>query len=435
MKTLLIRGAVVVDPSQGYHEPLDVLIAGGRIERLEPDIDPATADAVVDASGLALAPGFVDLHTHLREPGGEEAETIESGTRAAAAGGFTTIFAMPNTTPVCDTRTGVNFVLSRAAATGCVRVVPIAAVTLGSRGEELTNFGILSEAGAGAFSDDGRPVGNSFIMRRALEYTRMLKVPIFNHCEDLALTADGVMHEGVVSLRLGLRGISPYAESIMVARDAALAEATGGHVHVCHVSTRASVETIRAARRNGVHITAEVTPHHLTLTHEAVGAFDTNAKMKPPLCTEDDRRALIEALEDGTIDCIATDHAPHSRGAKSTVFDAAPFGIIGFETAFALLYTRFVSSGRWTLDFLIERMTSRPASVVHKPWGTLQPGASADLVLLRLDHPWRFDESAILSRSKNTPYLGETFTARIAATFYEGRKVFESQHLPLVATR
>lgn len=425
MAKTVIRNGLVIDPSQGLRAQLDVLIEDGRVAALAPAIPPDEDTAVVDASGFVIAPGFIDLHTHLREPGGESAETIESGTRAAAAGGFTTIFCMPNTKPVCDTETGVHYVVSRAANLGCVNVIPVAAITKNMDGEELTNFGKLITAGAGAFSDDGRPIMNAEIMRRALEYTSMLKVPIFEHCEDMNLSAEGVMNEGVTSARLGLKGIPRVSEAVMVARNVALAAITGGHIHICHVSTRESVEAIREAKRSGTRVTAEVTPHHLTMTEQAVLGYNTNAKMKPPLCEAADRDALIAALEDGTIDCIATDHAPHSANSKDTVFDAAPFGVIGMESAFPVLYTEFVATNRWPLEFLIEKLTTAPARVMGETWGTLRVGAPADFVLLQLGVAHVFEKHHLRSRSSNCPWLGKAMKARVVATFVGGRCVFE----------
>lgn len=426
MTKTLIRNGTVVDPSQGIHERLDVLIEDGRIAAVAPRIDGSKADRLIDAEGLHVFPGLVDLHVHLREPGGEGAETIRTGTWAAAKGGFTTIMAMPNTQPVCDTQTGVHFVLSRAAAEGHVRVIPIAAVTRGQKGEELTNLGALQIAGAGAFSDDGYPIMNAEIMRRVLEYTRMLKAPVFEHCEDNSLSGDGVMHEGSVSLELGLRGIPRVSESTAVARNVALAAHTGGHIHICHVSARESVQAIREAKRSGVRVTAEVTPHHLTMTDEDVRGYNTHAKMKPPLCAEEDRLALVEGLEDGTIDCIATDHAPHSPTSKNSVFDAAPFGIIGMEAAFPVLYTEFVATGRWTLDFLVERLTIAPARVMNADWGTLEPGRAADIALVRLDRPYVFGLEHLGSKSRNCPWLGKKMLAQIAATLVEGDVRYEA---------
>ncbi len=426
MAKTLICNATVVDPSQGLHSRLDVLIEDSKIVALERRIPRSQADDVFDADGFFIAPGFVDLRTHLREPGGESSETIESGTEAAAAGGYTTIHAMANTNPICDTMTGVHYIQSRAAAVGCVNVVPVAAVTIGQKGEALANLGVLAEMGVGAFSDSMNPIMNAEIMRRALEYTRMLGIPIFEHCQDVNLRGDGVMHEGPISLRLGLKGIPRVAESTMVARDIALAASTGGHVHLSHISTRESVEVIRAAKSSGISVTAEVTPHHLTMTDEDVLEYNTLAKVMPPLCAEEDRLSLIDALEDGTIDCIATDHAPHASANKNRVFDAAPFGIIGLETAFPLLYTRFVETGIWSLDFLIERLTVIPARVMGKKWGTLMPGASADLTVFALGTEYTLLEKHLRSKSSNCPWLGQKLSARILATYVSGVPVFQN---------
>lgn len=423
MQKLLVLDALVVDPSQGLSGRYDVLVKEGRIAAIERRIAPKDDMTTIQAKGLTLTPGFIDLHTHLREPGAETAETIETGTRAAARGGFTTIYCMPNTNPVCDSATGVQYILSRAAAVGCVRVVPIAAITRGLEGKSLTNFGLLLDRGAGAFSDGALGIMNAEVMRRALEYTRMLNVPVFEHCEDLDLSGDGVMHEGPVSVRLGLKGIPRTAESIMVSRNVALAAMTGGHIHICHVSTRESVEAIREAKRNGVRVTAEVDPHHLLLTDEAVAGYNTNVKVKPPLCAEADRKALVLALEDGTIDCITTSHAPHSVNSKDNVFDHAPFGVIGLESAFPVLYTEFVMTGRWSVDFLVEKLTASPARVMSKPWGHLQIGAQADFVLVETGCEYTFSREDLASRSANCPWLGHTMKARIAATFVEGRPV------------
>lgn len=425
MPRLIVLNAQVVDPSQGLNGRFDVLVEEGRIAAIGKKTAPGRQDRVVDAKGLVLAPGFIDLHTHLREPGGETSETIETGTRAAAAGGFTTIYCMPNTNPVCDSETGVQYVLSRAESVGCVHVIPVVAITRGHEGEHLTNFGRLQACGAGAISDGMKGVVNAEVMRRALEYTSMLGMPVFEHCEDTDLAGDGVMHEGPVSLRLGLKGIPRTAESIMVARNVSLAAATGGHIHICHVSTRESVEAIREAKRNGVRVTAEVSPHHLLLTDEAVADYDTSAKVKPPLCGEDDRVALVQALEDGTIDCIATGHAPHSAGSKDNVFDNAPFGVIGLESAFPVLHTEFVATGRWTIDFLVEKLTTAPARVMSQPWGKLDKGSAADFVLIRTGESYRFGREHLRSRSANCPFLGRQMTARIAATFVDGNPVHE----------
>jgi len=426
----LITGAQVIDPSQGLDAPRSVLVEDGRVAALLAPGERATAQHQFDAAGLVLAPGFIDLHVHLREPGGEASETIQTGARAAALGGFTTVFCMPNTSPVCDNPITVRYILDRARDCG-VNVAPVAAVTTGQQGELLTDFAALREAGAGAVSDDGRPVGSSDLMRRAMEHAAFLGMVIFDHAEDMSLTGEGVMHEGSVSVRLGLKGIPRASEAACVARDCMLSLMTGCRLHVCHVSNTESIEAIRHFKKRGAPVTAEVSPHHLTLTHEEVargagGGYNTHAKMKPPLCEATDRAALVEAVEDGTIDCIATDHAPHSPASKATNFDAAPFGIIGMETAFPVLYTEFVKPGRWTLGFLIDKLACAPARLMGKTpqtagRGTLRPGAPADLVLLRAGGARVFSESMLGSRSRNCPWLGRELEGVVAGTMARGR--------------
>ncbi|MEQ8850616.1 MAG: dihydroorotase [Phycisphaerales bacterium] len=432
--SLLITGGRVVDPSQGLDEPRDVLIVDGQIEAVDRGVSRERAARTIDASGLIVSPGFVDIHTHLREPGGEVSETIESGARSAAAGGFTTVFCMPNTRPVCDSSLIVRSIIERACAAGHARVVPVASVTTGMSGEHLNDYTALLEAGAGAFSDDGLPVANAQMMRRAMQSIADLGAPIFDHCEDLDLTGPGVMHEGVVSARLGVPGIPRNSEALCVMRDCALALETGAHLHICHVSNVESIEAIRWFKSRGARVTAEVSPHHLTLTDEAVDAFNVNAKMKPPLCDETDRVALIEALEQGIIDIIATDHAPHAPATKDTTLDQAPFGILGFETAFPVLHREFVETGRWTLPFLIERMTIGPAQIVGGAWGTLKPGSPGDVVLLASDRSWRYESSMIRSRSRNTPWLDEMFPGGVEATIFGGRVTHVHEGSPMGAT-
>ena len=426
---VLIRGARLIDPAQGIDGVRDVLIERGMVAAIDEKIPKDRADHVIKARGLIAAPAFIDLHVHLREPGGEISETIASGTRAAAAGGYARIFAMPNTRPVCDSPVMVKQTLDRAREACGVRVYPVGSVTRAMDGSQLTDFGAMQRAGAGAFSDDGLPVQNAEMMRMALECTRDVGGVIFDHCEDLSLTGEGVMHEGTVSLRLGLRGIPRASESVVVARDSMLAQTTGARLHVCHVSNVESVEAIRYYKDRGAPITAEVTPHHLTLIDERVGAYDTDAKMKPPLCDEKDREILIGALEDGTIDCIATDHAPHAPATKGDTFDKAPFGIIGMETAFSVLHTEFVVTGRWPLSFLIEKMTASPARVMGRQgeWGSLAVGREADVVLLDVEDDFDMSADRLVSRSRNCPWLGRRLSGRPVLTMVAGQIVYADE--------
>ena len=435
---MIIRSGRVVDPALKLDMAADVLIEDGRIVAVDARID-ADGARVIDAGGLVVAPGFVDLHTHLRDPGLEYKEDIESGTRAAARGGFTTICAMPNTEPAMDSRSIVEYVLREAAARASVRVLPIGAVSKGRAGKELAELGDLAAAGCVAFSDDGAPVYDALLMRRALEYASTFELPIIDHCEDSALARDAVMNEGWVSTRLGLRGAPAAAEDSAVMRDIALAEATGAHVHIAHVSTRGAIEAVRAAKARGVRVTAEVTPHHLTLTEELVafGAlggdeliYDTNAKVNPPLRSQDDVDACVAGLADGTIDCIATDHAPHAIVEKLCEFDEAAFGISGLETAFGLCM-RLVHEGKISLEMLIERMTIGPVQALgldrHVPGiGTLAVGAPADIVLLDPDAEWVVEPERFASKGKNTPLAGVTLRGAVVATIAGGVVVHES---------
>lgn len=435
MSTMIIRGAHVIDPAQGIDRVADIVIERGVVRSIgDATPAPASADAeVLDATGLIAAPAFVEIHAHTREPGGEQSETIASGARAAVVGGYGRVCCMPNTRPPCDSPMIVRYMRDRSDEAGLASVHPVAAVTRGMAGSELCEYSALRDAGAVAFSDDGLPVADAGVMRRAMQAIAGLNMVILDHCEDLALTGDGAMHEGAVSMRLGLPGIPRSSEASIVARDCMLAHETGCRLHVCHVSTRTSVEAIREWKKRGAPVTAEVSPHHLTLTHERVvsakGFADTHAKMKPPLCAQEDRLALIEALEDGTIDCIATDHAPHAPALKEQVFDAAPFGIIGLETAFAVLHREFVAPGRWTLAFLIERMTIAPARVLGEPaagaggWGSLTPGGPGDVVLIDPRRAWSLSPADLGSRSVNTPWMGERFGARVSTTILGGRVV------------
>ncbi len=434
---IIIRGGRVIDPAAALDRVADVLIEDGRVAQVGDGI-AAEGARVIDATGLVVAPGFIDLHAHLRDPGLEYKEDIESGTRAAARGGFTTVCAMPNTEPAMDTRSTVEYVLREAGERGLVRVLPIGAVSKGRSGKELAELGDLAAAGCVGFSDDGAPVHDATLMRRALEYASTFGLPIIDHCEDKSLAQDAVMHEGWVSTRLGLRAAPAAAEESAVARDIALAEATGARLHIAHVSTRGAVDAIRRAKARGVRVTAEATPHHLTLTHEIVafGAlggeqllYDTNAKVNPPLRTADDVAACVEGLADGAIDCIATDHAPHATIEKECEFDDAAFGISGLETAFGLCM-RLVRDGQLSLARLIEALTAGPVRAFALDRqvagiGTLAAGAPADIVLLDPDSQWVVEPERFASKGKNTPLAGITLTGRVVATIAAGRLVHD----------
>jgi len=428
MSALLIHNARVIDPSRNLNDVASVLVQNGIIVQVGSHVTVAEGTEIIEAEGLLLCPGFIDLHTHLREPGREDKETIETGTRAAAAGGFTSVCPIPNTTPVIDSQTGLKFVLTRAETHACVNVFPYAAVTKGQQGEEIVEFGDLVHNGARGFTDDGRPVMNTEIMRRALEYSAMFNVPILDHCEDAHLAHGGVMHEGDVSMRLGLKGIPALAESVQVARDVDLAGFTGGHIHIMHVSKKESITHIREGKARGVRVTAEVTPHHLTLTDEALLGFNTAAKVNPPMGSAADREALIEALLDGTIDCIATDHAPHTDIEKDFPITECPFGMVGLETAFALLYTRLVKTGRFTLEFLVEKMTAAPAKVLNlQPRGSLADGAPADMVLIDLNQEFEVTSQFFRSKSCNSPFIGERLQGLVMRTLVGGKTVFQRE--------
>ena len=431
---IIIHGGRVIDPASGLDAACDIAIEGGVIAQIEATIAATGGAREIDARGLVVAPGFVDLHTHLREPGLEYKEDIASGTLAAARGGFTTVCAMPNTEPAMDNRSIVEHVLREASLRASVRVLAIGAVSKGRAGVELAEFGDLAAAGCVAFSDDGAPVYDATLMRRALEYAATFGLPIIDHCEEPSLANDAVMHEGWVSTRTGLRGAPSAAEESPVARDIALAEATGAHVHIAHVSTRGAVEAIRRAKARGVRVTAEVTPHHLTLTDEIVAfganggwglVYDTNAKVNPPLRSQDDVDACVEGLADGTIECIATDHAPHATVDKLCEFDDAAFGISGLETAFGLCM-RLVHGGRIALPLLLERLTAGAVRALeldrHVPGiGTLAVGAPADIVLLDPDAEWVVEPERFASKGRNTPLAGVTLKGAVVATIAGGR--------------
>jgi dihydroorotase len=435
---LAIRGGRVLDPGHGLDMTADVLIEGRLIAAIGPDL-AASAGSVIEAEGLVVCPGFVDIHCHLRQPGFEHKETIATGTLAAARGGFTTVCAMPNTEPPIDSRAAVEYVLRTAAAVGLVRVLPIGCVSRGRHGETLAELADLADAGAVGFSDDGNPVADGALMRRALEYSRIVGLPVIDHCEDPSLAKEGVMHEGWVATRLGLRGQPAAAEEAAVARDIALAEFTGGHVHIAHVSTKGSVNLVRAAKARGVNVTAEVTPHHLTLTHEAVAfssggngglVYDTNAKVNPPLRTPEDVLACIEGLLDGTIDAIATDHAPHASEDKLCEFDQAAFGISNLETALGALLT-LVPGGRLDLPTVVENLTAGPLKALgldRRPGleglGSLSPGAPGDMVVLDPQREWVVEPERFASKGRNTPLAGRTLRGQVVATVYGGRVVY-----------
>ncbi|OGW36793.1 MAG: dihydroorotase [Nitrospirae bacterium GWC2_56_14] len=418
---ILIKNGHIIDPANKVDEKLDILISDGKIEKLGKTGSVSSPDAqVIDAAGKLVVPGLIDMHVHLREPGFEYKETIATGTAAAKAGGFTSVCCMPNTNPVNDNRSVTEFILSQAAKEASACVFPIGAITKGSKGEELSEMGELRAAGCVAVSDDGKPVMNAAIMRRAMEYARVFDLLVISHCEDSSLSAKGVMNEGFVSTELGLRGIPRSAEDVMTARDISLAELTGARVHIAHVSTAGSVDLLRAAKARGVKVTAETCPHYFSLTDEAVRGYNTMAKMNPPLRTAEDVAAIKAGLKDGTIDVIATDHAPHGRDEKSGEFDYAPFGIVGLETALGLSL-RLVAEKVLTLQQVLCKLSLNPASVLKIGKGTLKTGGDADITIIDADLAWTVDASQFRSRSKNTPFNGLKLTGRAVQTIVGGR--------------
>lgn len=419
MSSLLIRNGRVLDASTGFDGVRDIAITDGKFAQSAPNGSPE-----FNALGMIVAPGFIDMHVHLREPGMEHAETIESGARAAAAGGFTTICCMPNTSPVNDSATVTSYIVSRAQQNAIVHVLPIGAITKGLAGEELAAIASMKKAGIVAISDDGRPVMNSRVMRRAMEFARSLDLPVIDHCEDLNLSAGGDMHEGVMSTRLGLRGIPSSSEDVMVARDIILAETTGARYHVAHISTRHAVSMVAFAKARGLRVTAETTPHHFVLHDKELHRYDSNYKMKPPLRCEIDVDAVIEGVVSGAIDAIATDHAPHAGNDKMQEFERCPFGITGLETAIGLSLEALVHTGRISLMRMVELFTTGPARVLSLAAGTLAEGATADVTIFDAERSWTYDVSQSQSKSRNSPFDGKVFRGGPVATVVNGRIVW-----------
>jgi dihydroorotase len=426
MGRLLIKNGRVIDPASGLDARRDVLLENGRVAAIEPHIEAGEAQQY-DAAGQVVAPGFLDIHVHLREPGTEHAETIETGAKAAAAGGFTSICCMPNTTPVNDSPTVTSFIVERARRYAPVRVFPIGAITKESEGETLAEIGAMQLAGAVAISDDGRPVMNSRVMRRAMEYAGSFDMVVIDHCEDLNLSLGGDIHEGAQSVRLGLRGIPGSSEDVMVARDIILAESLQARVHIAHISTAKSIRMVREARRAGVRVTCEVTPHHFALTDQDISSYDSNYKMKPPLRGHCDIEAAIEGIVDGTIDAIATDHAPHTGNSKMQEFERCPFGVTGLETALGLALERLYHPGKISLMRLVDLFTSGPARVIGLPAGQLNVGGPADVTVFSLDREWLFDVNNTLSKSKNSPFNQRLFRGGPSATIVNGTLMWEHE--------
>jgi len=423
---LLIRGGRVVDPSQDLDGTRDVLIVDGLVAGVGEGIDAPEGAQEIDASGLLVTPGLIDVHVHLREPGGEHKETIATGAKAAAAGGFTAICAMPNTNPVVDDPAGVGFVLAQGVAARAARVYPVGAISHGQEGLRLAAIGEMVQAGAVGITDDGNPVMDSGLMRHAMEYAQAFDVPVADHPEDLGISAQGGMNEGLVSTRLGLRGNPNASEDIHIVRDLLLAELTGGHIHLQHVSTAYGVEAIRQAKARNIRVTAEAAPHHLILTDEAVEGYDTDAKMNPPLRSAVDREAVRQGLADGTLCVLATDHAPHHYDEKEQAFDDAPNGIVGLETSVGLALTHLVGEGVIDLPTLVDRMSCSPARAFGLEGGTLSDGSLGDVTVIDLSEAWTVDRATFLSKSRNTPFHGWDLTGRARYTIVGGQVVWSN---------
>ncbi|SNB45760.1 dihydroorotase [Geobacter sp. DSM 9736] len=421
---MLIKGGRVIDPSQGIDDTLDVLVENGTIKEIGKGLSPAGKVETIDAAGKIVTPGLIDMHVHLRDPGLEYKEDIVTGTRAAAAGGFTSVACMPNTKPVNDNKAITTYILAKAKAEGVVNVFPIGAITQGSKGETLAEMGELKEAGCVAVSDDGRPVVNSEVMRRALEYARGMGMMVISHAEDLALVGEGVMNEGFTATEIGLKGIPWAAEDSATARDVYLAEFTGSPVHIAHVSTKGALRIIRNAKARGVKVTCETAPHYFTLTEDAVRGYNTNAKMNPPLRSAEDMAAIKAGLADGTIDAIATDHAPHHLDEKDIEFNLAMNGIIGLETSLPLSL-RLVEEGVLTLAAMVEKMASNPAKILRIDRGTLRKGAPADITLIDPKLEWTVTAEGLSSKSKNSPWLGEKMKGAAVCTIVAGKVVYK----------
>lgn len=423
MANLWIRNARIIDPASKRDETGDLFIAGGRIVGSLP-VAARKRARQIDARGLVACPGLVDVHVHFREPGQTHKETIATGSQAAAAGGFTTVVCMPNTSPVGDNAGTIQLIRDVVARDAVVKVYPTGCITLGQKGQALAPIGSLKRSGVVAITDDGDCVQSNELMRRAAEYAKMFDLPVMDHCQDHSMTQGAVMNEGVVSARLGLRGWPNAAEDMIVARDVILSEYTGAHIHLQHISSRFSVDVIRRAKTRGARITAEATPHHIALTDDALMGYDTNFKMNPPLRTEEDRRAIIAGLRDGTLDCIATDHAPHTASEKDREFDFAPNGIIGLETALAVTLEVLVRQNKFKLPYVVDLMTRRPAELMKLPAGTLAGGAAADVCLFDPEKVWRYDAKAGFSKSSNSPWNGRNLTGRVEMTIVNGAVVY-----------
>lgn len=421
----LIKGGRVIDPSQGIDKVLDILIEKGKIKAIDENITTENAE-IIDASGKIVTPGLIDIHVHLREPGYEAKEDIQSGSISASAGGFTSVACMPNTNPPADNKSVVEFIMEKAKRVGLIDVYPIGTISKGLKGEELSEIGDMKHSGIVGISDDGKPVMNSNLMRRALEYSSMFELPVISHCEDLNMSGEGVINEGLTSTILGLEGIPAAAEEIMAARDIRIAGLTGGKLHIAHVSTKGCVELIRRAKAKGINVTAEATPHHFTLTEESVKTFDTNTKVNPPLRTAEDVEAVRQGLKDGTIDAIVTDHAPHTIEDKELEYDYAAFGISGLETSLPLVITYLVNTGILTLSQAIEKMTINPANIMNIPKGTLKPGRDADITIIDIEKSITVDTKKFKSKGKNSPFNGWELKGSIVMTIKGGNTVYEN---------